>query len=102
MSLRLPLAHIREESPLRAVFPAGCPVQRAIPERGRFAGEESDFYRSDFKRCSDVQRRQVATLVAEQCGGTADEVLGEWRAVGWLPLRARHVSTVCFDGRLLL
>lgn len=96
------LAHLRADSPFASIFPDGCPVQGPIEAAGRFDGHVEEFYRCDFARCSDEQRQRVAEIVGGRVGDVAATVLAHWQAEGFLPLRARHVESVSFDGRLLL
>lgn len=95
-------AALREDSPLRAVFPDGMPIRHAAREEGDFAGEREEFVRLDWRRCAEWQRVAVAAQVAELCNGTTIDVLRDWEARQWLPVRRRHVAGVAFDARLVL
>jgi hypothetical protein len=95
-------AWLRKDSPFAAIFPDGCPVQGPIESAGRFDGEVEGFYRCDFLRCTPKQRDDVAARVASASGSPIVDVLAHWQHEGFLPLRARHVESFSFDGRLML
>jgi hypothetical protein len=94
-------ATLCDDSPLRPVFPEGMPIRHAAREEGLFAGEREEFVRLDWGRCAEWQRIAVAAQTAELCNGTTVEVLRDWEARQWLPVRRRHVAGVAFDARLV-
>lgn len=98
-------AHLKPESPFYPLFSGGLvPIRNILVSRtGLMEGDGvQEYYDVDVPKLSETQRRQIATMVSQQCGGTSAEVEVDMISRGVIPLRAKHVRSVSTDSMAFL
>lgn len=103
------IAHLKEDSIFRRVFPTGCvPITNVLlPNRAICEGDEEnkpqDIYFVDLGKLTVEQFENLVDLVHEQCDPeTARSVCRQEILDRGLPLRAKHTTGTATDSRFFL
>lgn len=101
------IAHLKEDSIFRRVFPDGCvPITNILlPNRVicEGDGDMQDVYFVDLPKLTEAQFETLVDMVHEQCDPeTARNVCRAQILERGLPLRAKHTTGVATDSRFFL
>lgn len=101
------LAILKQDSPFYPLFPHGVAIINVlIPDRAICEGDNhnqpQDTYKVDLKKLTPEKFNEVISMVAQRQGGTPAEIKASFEALGFIPMRAIHVSSVATDTRAFL